>query len=348
MVVVTKDGGGDMKPGTFSTWKALAVGLIAQSLCMHASFALLVAEDFAADYSVVSLGSVPGLPIRYGGLTFKLNDPDTLLIGGGANTVNGSIYEIGLVRDSEDHIIGFSGSATPMGDVGEYNDGGVAYGPNNVLFTTQYPTNQLGQTLPGTLNEQRIDDLSPFGVTGKSVGAVNFVPVGFANAGAMKLVTWGVGNWYEALLEPDGSGTFNIVDVTQIDVNKATAAVDWLPGGPEGFVYIGSENDGFEVDSMLVSEWTIGQVSAYEIDGNGDPILTTRRPFITDLNGAEGAAIDPITGDFLFSTFGGSDEVVAVRGFVVPAPVPIPAALVLFASAITLLFSRYAKRVGLL
>ena len=31
--------------------------------------------------------------------------------------------------------------------------------------------------------------------------------------------------------------------------------------------------------------------------------------FITGLNGAEGAQIDPLTGDFLFSTFGANDRI---------------------------------------
>ena len=40
---------------------------------------------------------------------------------------------------------------------------------------------------------------------------------------------------------------------------------------------------------------------------------------ITGLDGAEGALLDPVTGDFLFSTFGGGSRVVAVRGFRAPA-----------------------------
>ena len=36
------------------------------------------------------------------------------------------------------------------------------------------------------------------------------------------------------------------------------------------------------------------------------------------MNGAEGAFIDPVTGDFLFSTFGGGDRVVSIQGFSAP------------------------------
>ena len=44
---------------------------------------------------------------------------------------------------------------------------------------------------------------------------------------------------------------------------------------------------------------------------------------ITGLDGAEGALLDPVTGDFLFSTFGGGSRVVVVRGFRAPPP-PLP------------------------
>jgi hypothetical protein len=39
---------------------------------------------------------------------------------------------------------------------------------------------------------------------------------------------------------------------------------------------------------------------------------------MTGLTGAEGALIDPVTGDFIFSTFGGGDHVIVVRGFSLP------------------------------
>ena len=44
---------------------------------------------------------------------------------------------------------------------------------------------------------------------------------------------------------------------------------------------------------------------------------------MSGLEGAEGAVIDPITGDFLFSTFGGGDRVVVVSGFAKPLPPPV-------------------------
>jgi hypothetical protein len=40
--------------------------------------------------------------------------------------------------------------------------------------------------------------------------------------------------------------------------------------------------------------------------------------FVTGLSGAEGAFIDPLTGDFIFSTFGGGNHIEEIRGFVAP------------------------------
>ncbi|SEM97263.1 PEP-CTERM sorting domain-containing protein [Nitrosomonas marina] len=293
----------------------MAIFLLLVSIGIHGkAFAIAFGTDFAGKYTDLDLGSVPGLPTSYGGLTFKPGDPNTIWIGGNANTANGRIYEIGVTRNATNHITGFSGTATSIGNVGEYNDGGVTVGPGGVLFTSRWPVNELGQTKPGDTDESKIIDLAALGVAG-SHAAINFVPAGFDGAGQMKLVSWSGGQWYTGNFSQDGSGTFDLLSVTQ----ETT-----IGGGPEGFVYIDGINLGFTVDSLLVAEWSAGNVAAYAIDSNGDPIVSSRRDFITGLSGAEGAAIDPLTGDFLFSTFGGGNHVVAIQGFVPPPPPPNP------------------------
>lgn len=289
--------------------------------------AITIDPFFASDYSYTDLGSVSGLPALYGGLTVKAGDTNTLLIGGNANTASGRLYEVGVTRGAGNHITGFTGSVTPYGSVGEYNDGGVVYGPGGVLFTAQWPVNKLGQTKAGSIDEDRVDNLASLGIGGSSISALNFVPSGFGGAGQMKIVSWNAGNWYTVAYSPDGSGTFNIDSATYVHS---------LSGGPEGFVYIDDAgNPGFSVDSLLVSDYSAGRISAYDLDGNGDPILGTRKNFITGLSGAEGAAIDPLTGDFLFSTFGGGNRVVVVQGFTAPGgggnggTIPEPATLAL-------------------
>lgn len=265
-----------------------------------------MSPTYAGTYGLSDLGSVPGLPPPYGGLTLKYNDTNTLLIGGAANTGAGAIYEIQVVRGAGDHIIGFSGTVT-LHAIAEYNDGGVVYGPGNVLFLARWPVNGLGQVLPGSAVTDKIIDMSAFGMEG-SLSALNFIPAGFPGAGRVKMVTWAGGQWNDVVLAPDGMGMQDVVSVTEVPASR-------LPGGPEGFVFVEAGRPLFPSPAMLVSEYSAGNVAAYDMDTNGDPIVASRRDFVVGLGGAEGAFIDPLTGDFLFSTFGGGDRVVVVRGF---------------------------------
>ncbi len=293
------------------------------------SQAQVLGPDFAADYRVNSLGSVPDLPTNYGGLSFV--DNNTLLIGGAANTAAGRLYTIGVTRGVDNHITGFAGTAALFrgGSIGTYNDGGVVVGPGGVLFTSQWPVNRLGQTKPGSTVEDKVIDLSTLGVA-SSHSAINFVPTGFGGAGQVKLVSYSGGQWYSGSLTPDGSGTFDIAGLTQIDVDATAAGIQNLQGGPEGFTYIAAGNKAFNDNSLLLSEYQAGIVSAYAVDANGDPLAPSRRVFLSGLSGAEGATIDPVTGDFMFSTFGGGSQVVVVSGFIAPeVPEPSTWALML-------------------
>jgi hypothetical protein len=277
---------------------------------------LVVEPPFDATYSCVELGVPVGVPPSFGGLTFLNSDPNTILIGGEANDPPGALYSVPIRRDASNHIVGFAGDATRFADAA-YNDGGVVYGPGGVLFLARWPQNEIGQTRPGSTATDKIVSLAQFIEQAcSSVSALNFVPFGYPGAGQLKLVTWSPGCWYSAAIAPDGSGTY--------DVTGATHHLD-ITGGPEGFIYVPPGSPQFtDFDSLLVSEYSGNAIATYELDGNGDPIAETRRTFISGLDGAEGAAIDPVTGDFLFSTFGGNDRVVAVRGFAAPPPAETP------------------------
>lgn len=291
-----------------------AEAVLALTVCTALPAAALTIDPFyAGSYSAASIGSVPSLPPLYGGLTFKFDDPNTILIGGNANTAAGDIYSIGVTRDAGGHITGFSGSASFFAE-GAFNDGGVVYGPGNVLFLARWPVNELGQTEPGSSATDKVVSLGPLGIA-PSPGGLAFVPAGFPGAGQLKLVSWVGGQWYSLGYAPDGSGTYNITSAT-LEVT--------ITGGPEGIFYVPSGSPLFTAASLLVSEYSAGRVASYEVDANGDPIVATRRDFITGLTGAEGAAIDPLTGDFLFSTFGGGNQVVVVRGFAPPPSPEIP------------------------
>ena len=150
----------------------------------------------------------------------------------------------------------------------------------------------------------------PLTVNG-SPGGLAFVPANHPGAGQLKIVTWAGGNWYTLGYAPDGTGTFNIT---------SSALELTIAGGPEGIAYIPIGSPLFPGPSVLVSEYSAGMIGVYQTDANGDPVLASRQDFITGLTGAEGAFIDPVTGDFLFSTFGGGNHVIVVRGFIIPEP----------------------------
>ena len=277
-----------------------------------------LAEPFDAAYSVRDIGSPPGVPASLGGLTLKAGTNDRLLIGGAANGASGALYEIGVTRDAQGHITGFvEQEATRYADAA-YNDGGVTYGPGGVLFLARWPTNELGQTKPGTTVTDKIVALGSSGVA-SSLSSLAFVPAGLPGAGSLKLASYSGGEWYDADLAGDGNGTYDVVNVNRI--SGVT-----LPGGPEGFVFVPAGSAEFSAHSLLVSEYQAGNVAAYALDANGDPVIASRRTFISGLTGAEGAFVDPLTGDFLFSTFGGGSRVIVVSGFAPPtaSPTPLP------------------------
>ena len=300
---------------TVTTGALIALGTIAATgtsaqaaPCVGVTFG----AAFAADYTCNSLGTPDGVPPALGGITFL--DNDTLLVGGAANGGAGVIRQIDVTRDVAGHITGFSGTSSAYATAPNI-DGGLAFGPGGVLFFTQYSNNGLGQIKPGSTTPDKLINLTPEGIV-SSVGTLAFVPAGFAGAGQFKVASYSGGQWYTVTLAPDGTGTFDIDTV----VLEATPG-----GGPEGIVYVDGANAGFGgIDSVLISEYSLGQVGAYAIDANGDP-TGPRQTFISGLSGAEGGVIDPVTGDFLFSTFGGGNQVIVISGFIAPpqeAPEP--------------------------
>ena len=279
-----------------------------------------IVPPFDSSYSLVRLGSPPQVLTYYGGLTFKYDDPNTLLMGGAAGSPAGHIYQIAVNRDGNGHIIGFNGSATlypgPQSTIGLYNDAGLVFGPDNVLFVTRYFTSHLGQleqSKVGSMAPDKVIDLAPLGVTG-SGGSIGFVPPGFPGAGSMKLVSWESGGWYHCEFAPDGNGTFNITSASL----RAS-----IISGPEGIAFVPPGSPVFTPNSVLIVLYTYAKVVTAPLDANGDPILAQSQDFIRNLFQASGACIDPVTGDFLFDTWGGSNEVFRVSGFATP-PTPSP------------------------
>ncbi len=288
---------------------AACAGAIVASVLASTAAAQQVAPEFADDYEAIDLGSVPGLPTPYGGVVFSADDPDILLIGGAANSTSGAVYAVEVVRECGGGITGFAGEAVLVSTAPNI-DGGLSYGPDDVLFYTAFPVNQLGQILPGASEPARVIDLTELGVS-SSTGTLQFVPPGFPGAGSLKIASYSSSDWYDAAVVPAGDGTFDVVSVEE-RTN--------VGGGPEGIVFIDPANPGFDVPSAVVCQYSQGEVVAFEIDADGDAIPSTERLVVSGLSGAEGATLDPVTGEFVFSTFGGGNRVVVVRGFGLACP----------------------------
>jgi hypothetical protein len=263
---------------------------------------------------------MPGVPFGWGGLTLKSDDPNTLLIGGHANTPNGRIYQIGVTRDANMHITGFTGAATvyPTANstIGQNNDGGVVFGPENVLFVTRFPNNQLEQSKPGSTDPDKVTNLSLLGIN-SSVGSIGFVPSGFPGAGSMKIVS-ASGEWYQCDFVPDGNGTFEVISA----FSRATLADE-----PEGIVFVPPGSPVFPANSVLINNWSSGKIVTAPLDANGDPIVANTQDVIAGFGASEGPAIDPVTGDLLFWSTNQGGVIFRVSGFAVPptpGPTPTP------------------------
>lgn len=267
--------------------------------------AATIAPTFANSYSLTDLGTVPKLPIAYGGMTFKKDDPNTLLIGGSSDLPDAGIYAVKVKRDGNNQITSFGKAslfAKSPGIDGGGIDAGLTYSPSgNVLFYTTYPDNSIGQIKQGSKKPNKQIDLTTLGIT-SSTGALGFVPEGFAGAGRLKITSYTTNTFYDTTITPDGSGTYNIAPPT-----RSVSLIN----GTDAFMYVKGGSPGFAKDSLLMTEYDTNEVSAYQIDDYGNPIAATRQDFITGLGfhspdaliGVMGSTIDPLTGNFLFSTF---------------------------------------------
>jgi hypothetical protein len=294
-------------------FRAIAAALLATGWLAAPAPAQTLDPSFADDYSLTDIGSPTGIPSRLGGLVLKAGTTDRLLVGGSANASDGALYEVGITRDPQGHINGFSASATRFGDAA-FIDGGLAYGPGGVLFASRWPDNRLGESRPGSGSTDWIVNVGAMGMA-SALSSVGFVPGGMAGAGSVKLASYSGGQWYDADAVSDGNGLFDLANLHEIAASR-------LPYAPEGFVFVAKGSPQFAADSLVLSEYGNGTVAAFTLDADGNPVISSRRTFIRGLSAVEGAMIDPVTGDFVFSTFGSGDRVIVVHGFAVPTPTP--------------------------
>jgi hypothetical protein len=213
------------------------------SLCVLAALVTLpsltaqsVLPPFDTAYQIISIPTGLG---GYGGTAFAPGNPNVLLVG----TYNsGVIRALPLVRNGSGFVTGSQAPIT-VATVGG-PDGGLAFGPGNVLFATWYGANRLTQVKPGSTAADRVDDLYPLGLAA-SVGACTFVPAGMPGAGRLKVCTWSPSQFHDLPLTPDGNGTYA--------PGQAGPAIQLL-GGVEGLVYVPS-GAAMIGGTLLTAEW---------------------------------------------------------------------------------------------
>jgi hypothetical protein len=295
--------------------------------------AAAVQPPFDAKYSLYSVASgpgadpVPGIPSAYAAIGFKPGDSNTLLMGGASYNNSAAIYSIGVTRDANGHINGFTGAGTQVATApGRPGNGrGIGYGPafssGGVLFYDS-PDNSLSMLKPGSAAPDKQIDLGTLALS--SAGPVAIVPPYYPGAGRIKLVQT-TGEFYDGTLQADGSGTFN-VGALGLAGKLAVSANNVITG----IVYVAPGNDQFSQPGVLSTscDYNTGAGSnlvAYQLDSNGSVVASTPRTVVTGLC-ALGVAADPVTGDLLFTNYYGYPALTVLTGFTVPQPPPVPPA----------------------
>jgi hypothetical protein len=243
-----------------------------------------VLPPFNATWQMVNLGPLGAGVSSYGGTAFVPGNPNQLML---SPWPSNTIYMLPLTRDGAGRIDGF-GTAVPTIAV-PGTDGGLAYGPNGVLFGTWFGQNAVHQTKPASIANDRSDDLAPLGVFA-SVGACAFVPAGLPGAGRFKVCSWTPGTFFDVALTPDGNGTF---------VPGPASAPVQMPFDCEGLVYAPASTPLFG-GQLLVCEWSQGNIAMFQVDAQGDPLPATRQLLAGGAPNVGGGAYDPVSGDFVF------------------------------------------------
>jgi hypothetical protein len=275
-----------------------------------------LAPAFRDSYAAFNLGPVPGVPSPLGGIVVSAADPNRLIVAGASERPEGALYAIEVTRDSCGHILGFVGTATRIATA-PYVDANLVYGPGNLLVYTEWPQYTLSQLAPGATTPSVRTNLTSLGLAplpDQGPGGIGYVPPGLMGAGTLRIVTWPEGRWYHVAATLSG-GLYTIDGLTEV------ARISTEPGG---FAYVPAGSPGFDRQSLIMAEWrrsdrTLDRVAVFEVDEDGDPVPASRREFFSRFPRPWGAYFEPITGDYLFLTWGdGDDRAYIVQGFVPP------------------------------
>jgi hypothetical protein len=293
--------------------RSLVVAAAVAAMCgARSAWAQTLGPGFARSYAIASLGAPAGAIPSLGGLVVFPGDTSLLGIGGEAGTVDAGIFAAVLTRDGAGHVTGFSGQASffqsAPGVTGGI-DAGLDIHGDVALYVTS-PDNRLGQIPSDAVGPTKIVDLGALGVAA-STGGLRVVPNGHPGAGRLKITSRTASVWYDATITADGNGTY--------DVALSSTTVT-LAGGSAGVAYVPFTSAAFATPSVLVAERANGRIVAYDVDANGDPVVSSARTFVDGLANVAGLAFDPVTNDLLVSIAGPSAGVYRVSGFAAPSP----------------------------
>ena len=299
-------------------------------MCCILAHGANVHSYYGTSFSLFEIGSPAQVPFNLGGLVIDAADPNYLLIGGYANSEAATLYRVGVTRGPDGHITGLSGEVTQVAQA-PHIDGGLAYTPTGSLIYTGYPRNAIYELRPGSTYPDNRTNLDWF-LFPPSVGTLQFIPEGIANAGQLAIASYSSSQWFRVSTSVDGNGFYQFSDPL------ATVQLQYKP---EGIFFVPPGSPLFPNPTVLISEYQGGSIVAYDLNENGDPIPETRRIFAEGFSAIVGAARDPVTSDLLFVQYGGSDRIHRISGFAeiesVHSPEPgtllmVGAGLILFAS----------------
>jgi MYXO-CTERM domain-containing protein len=261
-------------------------------------------------FSLVSLGSVAGVPISYYYAGLSFNGSKLLLGGGDPTDPSGdqSIYSVAVNRNGSGQITAL-GSVTLYATVpvttiplpGNILAGGMIYAPDGTLLYTTTSQSYIGQYSPTS--------------SASSLTSVGNIPLGgleYLPNGQLVMSSTN-GNWYTVTLTPSLNGLYSI------SVGSAIAGVN---APADTFVsFPGS------ISSVLVGDSTDQELALYGLDSGGDPTGIASQ--VVGGNGdpiGYGLARDPLhSNSYLFTT--GNNQIWELTANSSGTPEPSPALL---------------------
>ncbi len=270
-----------------------------------------IAGTFSEHYRSIDLGLPPGVPTPFGCITAIPGQSESILVGGGANSPEGKLYKVAIRRDGLGHIAGFDGQAEEIAPA-PYNDGGCVFLTPDLLLMSKWPVHQLAlvslatKSVVGSVALLNVGIPTAGQAANESSAAIAVIPGASPPGSRIKIMTWPSGRMFEAQVSIEsGLVISNVVE------SGVLATV-----GPEGIAYVPPGSPGIVGTAAIVAEWSRGAIAVYQTDAQG-VLNPESRQEVLQLKGAEGAYFDPISGDFLFSTFGNgaAERIVGLRGF---------------------------------